>query len=156
MSNPTIKAEALPKDLYKWTNGKALVATGSPFDPVEHDGKSYRIGQMNNAFIFPGVGLGIIASGAKEVLPSFFSAGAHAVAEYITEDEIKDGILCPPLEKLRDVSLKVAKYVGAEAIKGGVCDEDCAFSEFKHKNEIERLNEIIEGMCWNPEYFSAN
>ncbi|MCK5542032.1 MAG: NAD-dependent malic enzyme [Desulfobacterales bacterium] len=154
LSNPTVKAEALPKDIYKWTNGKALVATGSPFDPVEHNGKKYRIGQMNNAFIFPGVGLGIIASGAKEVLPSFFSASAHAVAEYITEDEIKDGILCPPLEKLRDVSIKVAKYVGAEAIKGDVCKEDSAFSEFKHNNNIDRLNVIIEGMCWSPKYFS--
>ena len=153
LSNPTVKAEALPKDIYKWTKGKALVATGSPFAPVEHNGKKYRIGQMNNAFIFPGVGLGIIASGAKEVLPTFFSAGAHAVAEYITEDEIKDGILCPPLDKLRDVSIKVAKYVGAEAIKGGVCDQDCAFSEFNHNNDIERLNVIVEGMSWNPKYF---
>ena len=154
LSNPTVKAEATPEDLYKWTNGNALVATGSPFAPVEHNGKKYRIGQMNNAFIFPGVGLGIIASGAKTVLPSFFSAGAHAVAEYITEEEIIDGILCPPLEKLRDVSIKVAKYVGTEAIKGGVCENDCAFSVFKHNNDIERLNEIIEGMSWNPEYFS--
>ena len=153
LSNPTVKAEALPEDIYKWTKGKALVATGSPFAPVEHNGKKYRIGQMNNAFIFPGVGLGIIASGAKEVLPTFFSAGAHAVAEYITEDEIKDGILCPPLEKLRDVSIKVAKYVGAEAIKCGVCDQDCAFSEFNHNNDVERLNVIIEGMAWNPKYF---
>jgi len=156
LSNPTVKAEALPEDIYKWTKGKALVATGSPFDPVEHGGKEYRIGQMNNAFIFPGVGLGILASGAKEVLPSFFSASAHAVAEYITRDEIKDGILCPPLGKLRDVSIKVAKYVGAEAIKGGVCEEDCAFSKFKHKNDIDRLDVIIEGMCWNPKYFSVS
>ncbi len=154
LSNPTDKAEAIPEDLYKWTNGKALVATGSPFAPVMHNSKQYRIGQMNNSFIFPGVGLGIIASGAKEVLPSFFSAAAHAVAEYMTEDDIKDGILCPPLEKLRDVSLKVANYVGAEAIKGGVCDQDCFFSEFKHNNDIERLNQIINGMSWNPEYLS--
>ncbi|MCD4744175.1 MAG: NAD-dependent malic enzyme [Desulfobacteraceae bacterium] len=155
LSNPTHKAEALPKDIYEWTDGQALVATGSPFDPVEHDGKIYRIGQMNNAFVFPGVGLGIIASGAKVVLPSFFSAGAHAVAEYVTENEIKNGILCPPLEKLRDVSVKVAKYVGTEAIKGGVCNDDCPFSEFKHNNDIDRLNQIIDGMCWNSEYFSV-
>ncbi|MCP3898584.1 MAG: NAD-dependent malic enzyme [Desulfobacteraceae bacterium] len=155
LSNPTVKSEALPEDIYKWTKGNALVATGSPFAPVMHNGKKYRIGQMNNAFIFPGVGLGIIASGAKQVLPTFFSASAHAVAEYITEEEIKDGILCPPLEKLRDVSIKVAKYVGAEAIKGGVCGEDCAFSDFQHKNDTERLDVIIEGMCWNPKYFSV-
>lgn len=155
LSNPTVKAEALPEDLYKWTDGKALVATGSPFEPVEHNGKSFRIGQMNNAFIFPGVGLGIVASGAKEVLPSFFSAGAHAVAEYVTEEEIKDGILCPPLEALRDISLKVAEYVGKEAIKGGVCDTDCAFTEYKHNNDIERLKKIIQGMSWSPEYFAV-
>ena len=153
LSNPTVKAEALPKDIYKWTNGKALVATGSPFDPVEHNGKKYRIGQMNNAFIFPGVGLGILASGAKEVLPAFFSASAHAVAEYITDDEIKDGILCPPLENLRDISKKVAMYVGAQALKGDVCKDDCTFSDFKHKNDIDRLNVIIEGICWSPKYF---
>ncbi len=156
LSNPTSKAEALPRDIYKWTNGRALTATGSPFDPVEHNGKQYRIGQMNNAFIFPGVGLGIIASGAREVLPSFFSASAHAVAEYIKEDEIKDGILCPSLEDLRDVSVKVAKNVGAEAIKGGVCRDDSVFSEFKHRNDIERLHVIIEGMCWNPKYYPVN
>ncbi len=151
LSNPTAKAEAVPGDIYNWTNGKALVATGSPFDPVAFDGKFIRIGQMNNAFIFPGVGLGIIASGALEVLPTFFSAAAHAVAEFVSEDDIKNGVLCPPLEKLREVSLKVARFVGAEAIRGGV-SRDCAFSTFKHDNSVERLDELVHGMCWNPEY----
>jgi malate dehydrogenase (oxaloacetate-decarboxylating) len=125
LSNPTTKTEALPVDVYKWTDGKALVATGSPFDPVHHNGKDYRIGQMNNAFVFPGVGLGVIASGATEVLPVFFSAAAHAVAEFITEADIKDGILCPPLDQLREVSFAAAKRVGAEAITAGVTGKDC-------------------------------
>jgi len=155
LSNPTVKAEAVPEDVYEWTDGKGLVATGSPFPPVHRNGQEIRIGQMNNAFIFPGVGLGIIASGALEVLPTFFSAAAHAVAEYISDEDIKQGILCPPLDKLRDVSLKVAGFVGAEAIRGGVAS-DCAFSTFQHKNDLDRLNELIQGMCWDPGYLPLN
>ena len=153
LSNPTTKTEALPVDLYEWTDGKGLVATGSPFADVEHNGKAYRIGQMNNAFVFPGVGLGVVASGATEVLPIFFSAAAHAVAEFISEEDIKDGILCPPLDQLKEVSIEVAKRVGAEAIKAGVTQNDCPFSEFKHQNDEERLNTLIEKMFWNPVYF---
>ncbi len=154
LSNPTANCEALPKDIYAWTNGKALVATGSPFDPVTRDGKTLRIGQMNNAFVFPGVGLGVVASGAVEVLPSFFSAAAHAVAECISEQDLRDGILCPPLDTLQEVSIKVAKRVGAEAIKAGVCKKDCAFSEYEHKNDPERLNTLIDKMIWKPVYFN--
>ncbi|PID74238.1 MAG: NAD-dependent malic enzyme [Desulfobacterales bacterium] len=131
LSNPTTKAEALPVDVYEWTDGKALVATGSPFDNVDHKGKSFRIGQMNNAFVFPGVGLGIVASGATEVLPVFFSAAAHAVAEFITDEDIADGILCPPLHQLQEVSIEVAK---------------------RHENDEARLNTLIEKMVWKPKY----
>ncbi|HKK00273.1 MAG TPA: NAD-dependent malic enzyme [Desulfotignum sp.] len=153
LSNPTTKTEALPENLYQWTDGKVLVATGSPFAPVVHKNKTYRIGQMNNAFIFPGVGLGIVASGAAKVLPVFFSAAAHAVAEFITDQDIQDGILCPPLDQLRQVSIAVAKKVGAEAIKAGVTDNGCAFSRFKHNNDPDRLNTLIDKMIWNPVYF---
>ncbi|MBU2453012.1 MAG: NAD-dependent malic enzyme, partial [Proteobacteria bacterium] len=152
LSNPTAKTEALPKDIYEWTDGKALVATGSPFDPVNYKGKSYRIGQMNNAFIFPGVGLGIVASGATEVLPVFFSAAAHAITEFISQEDINDGILFPPLDQLRQVSLEVAKRVGAEAIKADITGKGCAFAKFKHNNDPERLNMIVEKMCWDPKY----
>ena len=152
LSNPTTKAEALPKDVYEWSNGKALVATGSPFDPVHHNGKDYRIGQMNNSFVFPGIGLGVVASGATEVLPIFFSAASHAVAEFISKDDLKDGILFPPLDQFRKVSLEVAKRVGAEAIKANVTQKDCAFSKFKHNNDPERLNTLVDKMCWDPQY----
>ena len=151
LSNPTVKAEALPADIYKWTDGKALVATGSPFAPVVHKGEEYRIAQVNNAFVFPGIGLGVIASGALKVLPTFFSAAAHAVAEYISEEDLERGILCPPLNVLRDVSRKVAQYVGVQAIKGGV-SSPCAFSRFQHENDVERLNTLISNMSWDPEY----
>ena len=152
LSNPTTKAEALPGDIYQWTDGNALVATGSPFDPVTHNGNTRRIGQMNNAFVFPGIGLGILASGATTVPPSFFSAAAHAVAEYISDNDIKNGILCPPLDQLKKVSLKVAQKVGAEALKAGVTPNDCSFSTFKHNNDPERLNLLIDKMRWTPEY----
>ncbi len=152
LSNPTSKCEALPKDIYEWTDGKALVATGSPFDPVVHKGKSFRIGQMNNSFVFPGIGLGIIASGASRVVPSFFSAAAHAVADYVSEADIADGILCPALDELKTVSIAVAKQVGTQAIREGLTDGDCAFSEFKHKNDPQRLHTLIENMVWKPEY----
>ena len=152
LSNPTSKAEAIPADVFAWSDGNALVATGSPFADVAHGGKSYRIGQMNNSFVFPGIGLGVVASGATEVLPVFFSAAAHAVAEFISEEDIKDGILCPPLHQLRQVSINVAKRVGAEAIKAGVTQDDCPFSDFKHQNDEDRLNTLIDKMIWNPVY----
>jgi malate dehydrogenase (oxaloacetate-decarboxylating) len=151
LSNPTEKAEALPRDIYKWTSGKALVATGSPFPPVEHHGKKLRIGQCNNVFIFPGIGLGTIASGAGEVLPSFFTAGAKAVAELVAREDLDAGILMPRVEKLRDVSSSVALAVGLAAIRYGVSGT-CAFSKFKHKNDPERLKILIEKMRWVPEY----
>ena len=151
LSNPTEKAEALPRDIYKWTSGKALVATGSPFPPVEHHGKKLRIGQCNNVFIFPGIGLGTIASGAGEVLPSFFTAGAKAVAELVAREDLDAGILMPRVEKLRDVSSSVALAVGLAAIRDGVSGT-CAFSKFKHKNDPERLKILIEKMRWVPEY----
>jgi malate dehydrogenase (oxaloacetate-decarboxylating) len=151
LSNPTAKAEAIPQDICDWTNGKALVATGSPFEPIHHQGKNYRIGQMNNSFVFPGIGLGVVASGASEILPAFFSAAAHAVAESVSEEDAEAGILFPPLDQFRKVSLKVAKRVGAEAIQANAANK-CAFSTFKHNNDPERLNTLIDKMCWDPEY----
>ncbi|MFC1826534.1 NAD-dependent malic enzyme [Thermodesulfobacteriota bacterium] len=151
LSNPTDKAEALPQNIYKWTGGKALVATGSPFPPVKQDGKKTRVGQCNNVFIFPGVGLGTLASGAKEVLPSFFTAGAKAVAELVSREDLDAGILMPRVEKLKDVSSSVAFEVALAAVKGGV-GGPCAFSKFKHKSDPKRLKILIEKMRWEPEY----
>ena len=151
LSNPTDKAEALPQDIYEWTGGKALVATGSPFPPVEHQGQKVRVGQCNNVFIFPGVGLGVLASGAKEVLPSFFTGAAKAVAGLVSREDLDAGILMPRIESLKEVSTSVAFEVGFAAIKEGVSGP-CAFSKFKHKNDPERLKILIEKMRWEPEY----
>jgi malate dehydrogenase (oxaloacetate-decarboxylating) len=151
LSNPTDKTEALPQDIYKWTEGKALVATGSPFPPVKHNGKEIRIGQCNNVFIFPGVGHGVLASGAREVLPSFFTAAAKAVAEQVPKKDLDEGVLMPRVEMLKEVSTIVAYEVGLAAISEKVSGP-CAFSKYKHKNDPQRLKTLIEKMRWEPDY----
>jgi malate dehydrogenase (oxaloacetate-decarboxylating) len=151
LSNPTDKAEALPRDIYKWTGGRALVATGSPFPPVGEQGREIRVGQCNNVFIFPGVGLGVLASGAKEVLPSFFTAAAKAVAGHVIQEDIEAGVLVPRLDKLKEVSASVAFEVGLTAIREGVSGS-CAFSRFQHNDDPKRLKILIEKIRWEPQY----
>ena len=151
LSNPTEKAEAVPADIYSWTGGQALVATGSPFPDVVFGGSSFRVGQCNNVFVFPGVGLGVLASGAREVLPGFFTAAATAVSACVTREEMARGALVPPVTTLADVSLKVAQAVGEAAIASGV-SRPCAFSSFQHQNDASRLKELIRKMRWVPDY----
>jgi len=151
LSNPTSNSEALPKDILQWSNGQALVATGSPFGPVHYKGKDIRIGQGNNVFIFPGVGLGVLASGARQVLPEFFTAAAKAVSEQVSVADLRDGILFPKVMKLREVCVEVAKAVGMEAIRKRVSGL-CVYSDFQHNNEPERLAKLIDKMRWQPVY----
>ncbi len=151
LSNPTSCSEALPKDIYKWSAGKALVATGSPFSDVEYGGERYKVGQANNVFVFPGVGLGVMASGAREVLPEFFTAAAKAVADCIRKEDLDKGMLLPPVGELVSVSNKVAQVVGEEAFKKGV-SRHCPFSTFQHMEDSTRLTKLIRRMHWYPEY----
>jgi len=151
LSNPTDHAEAVPADIYRWTNGRALIATGSPFPDILHNGTSYRIGQANNVFVFPGVGLGVLASGAREVRPEFFTAAARAVAGFVGKEELAKGALLPPVTALADVSLAVAQAVGESAMSLGV-SRNCAFSTFQHQNDPVRLKELIRKMRWIPDY----
>lgn len=151
LSNPTAKAEALPADIYNWTDGQALVATGSPFPAVNIAGREIRISQGNNVFIFPGVGLGVLAAGAREVLPAFFTAAARTVAEQVSVADLKDGILFPPVENLKEISRKVALAVGRTAIDRGVSGL-CVYSSFQHDNDVKRLEELINNMFWEAVY----
>ena len=151
LSNPTDHAEAVPADLYNWTQGGALVGTGSPFPDVVYEGTSYRIGQANNVFVFPGVGLGTLASGAREVVPEFFTAAAKAVSSCVSKEAMARGTLLPPVTELADVSLKVALAVGESAIRNGV-SRRCAFSSFQHEDDPVRLLELIRRMRWQPHY----
>jgi malate dehydrogenase (oxaloacetate-decarboxylating) len=151
LSNPPSHAEAVPEDIYAWTNGRALVATGSPFPPVTRGGEKVRVGQGNNVFVFPGVGLGVLAAGAREVLPEFFTAAAHAVAASVSSADLQKGILFPPVSELREISCKVAQAVGRTAISQGV-SRPCVFSSYWHENNPEKLDLLVDKMRWHPEY----
>ena len=141
LSNPTSKSEATPSDLLNWTAGRALIATGSPFPAVGHNGRLIKIGQCNNAFIFPGVGLGVIATGAHRVTDVMFSAAARVLSEFSPALSDPDGPLFPPLEVVREVSYRVALAVGTEAIRAGLTSI-----------KLESLEHAISDKMWNPQY----
>jgi malic enzyme len=120
LSNPTSQAEAVPSDLLAWTDGRALVATGSPFGPVAVAGRTVRIGQGNNAFVFPGVGLGALVAEAHEVTDAMFAAAASALATEVSAADLAEGILFPPMGQLRRVTARVAEAVVREARERGL------------------------------------
>ncbi len=151
LSNPTDHAEAVPSDIYSWTNGSALIGTGSPFPDVLHNGRAFAVAQANNVFVFPGVGLGALVSGAREVRPEFFTAAAEAVSACVSQEAMSDGILLPPVTELAEVSLKVAQAVGEAAMTAGV-SRSCAFSSFQHHNDPTRLHQLIRKIRWSPDY----
>jgi malate dehydrogenase (oxaloacetate-decarboxylating) len=142
LSNPTSKSEATPADLIAWTDGRALVATGSPFAPVAYKDRTIQIGQCNNSFIFPGVGLGVIASRACRVTDTMFTAAAKVLSEFSPAARESDAPLYPPLEQVREVSRAVAVQVGLEAQRLGLADRTTA----------EALKERIQEKMWKPNY----
>ncbi len=119
-SNPNDLSEARPRDIYDWTHGKGLVATGSPFADVEFNNKTYKVGQGNNAFIFPGVGLGALLSKATSITNEMISSAAEALAQALTAAELQQGLLFPRIERLREVSHQVACAVIRQAAEQGV------------------------------------
>ena len=151
LSNPTAMAEATPEDLYSWTGGQALVATGSPFASVLQGGKMRPTGQCNNVFVFPGVGLGVLASGAREVRPAFFTAAARAVSDSVSPAEREEGMLVPAVATLRAVSARVALAVAMAAVSEGV-DRPCVYAAFQHGRDESRMKELISRMRWSPGY----
>jgi malate dehydrogenase (oxaloacetate-decarboxylating) len=140
LSNPTSKAEALPADLIRWTEGRALVATGSPFGPVEHAGRSYRIAQANNALVFPGLGLGVTVCRARRISDGMLTAAADAVAQ-LSDASSPGSPLLPPVEDLRMVSAAVAIAV-AEA----------AESEGLAQLPTDDLVQQVHQAMWRPAY----
>lgn len=115
LSNPTSQSECTADEAYRWTDGRALFASGSPFDPVTINGKEHVSRQGNNSYIFPGVGLGAIASGAKHVTDEMFYAAARALASEVSDADLAQGSLYPPLSKVREVSANIANVVAEVA-----------------------------------------
>lgn len=120
LSNPTSSSEALPEDLFAWTEGRCIVATGSPFDPVPYDGKEHPIGQGNNAFIFPGLGLGAILSNATRITDAMVMTASETLTAYTAEHHLADGLIYPPIGALEKVSYQVACAVVRCALEEGV------------------------------------
>jgi malic enzyme len=142
LSNPTSKTEALPADIIEWSGGRALVATGSPFDPVGYHGSTHLIGQANNAFVFPGIGLGAIVSEAREVPDAFFLAAAETLAACVESDRLANGSLYPSQSDLRSVSRAIAIRVVREARDLGVG---------RHLDNDE-IAAAVDAEIWEPAY----
>ena len=111
LSNPTSKAECTAAQAYNWTDGRAIFASGSPFDPVEIGNRRFVPGQGNNAYIFPGVGLGVIASRSRVVTDEMFLAAAHSLAAQVADHDLAQGLIYPKLSRIREVSTKIAADV---------------------------------------------
>jgi malic enzyme len=147
MSNPTSQSEAIPEDVIAWTEGRALVATGSPFEPVTFEGRRLVIGQGNNAFVFPGVGLGAIVCEAREVTDGMFQAAADRLALEVQERDLLEGSLFPRVAELRRLTAVIAEAVVREAIAAGVAGrvlEDAA------------IGASVRGAMWEPTYVPLN
>jgi malate dehydrogenase (oxaloacetate-decarboxylating) len=142
LSNPTSRCEGQPADIVRWTDGKAMIATGSPFDPVPHNGKMIPIAQCNNSYIFPAMGLGVLASGATRVTDQMFMAAAIALKDGSPALKDSDAPLLPRLEDLRKVARHIAIAVATEAQQQGVAEKTSA-------DEIERR---VDEATWQPVY----
>ena len=141
LSNPNDNTEARPEDIVRWTDGRAIVAAGSPFKPVAYGGEVRQIGQANNAFIFPGLGLGALLAEVREVTDNMINVAAASLAGCLTEAEIAEGLLFPSVRRLRDVARGVAIAVIKQAAIDGVATKVIADPEA-----------VVAANMWEPEY----
>ncbi|EPS69147.1 malic enzyme, partial [Genlisea aurea] len=143
LSNPTSQSECTAEEAYYWSKGRAIFASGSPFDPVEYNGKVYVPGQANNAYIFPGLGLGLIMSGTIRVHDDMLLAASEALAEQVSDDEHDRGLLYPPFKNIRKISARIAARVAAKAY-------DLALASVLPRPED--LVKLAESYMYNPVY----
>ncbi|KHT10732.1 malate dehydrogenase [Pectobacterium brasiliense] len=144
LSNPTSRVEARPEDIIRWTDGSALVATGSPFAPVNYQGKIFPIAQCNNSYIFPGIGLGVLASGAKRITDGMLMAASRALADCSPLANNGEGALLPDLSDIQQVSKRIALDVGKAAQLQGAAVVTSA----------DALQKAIDHNFWQPQYRS--
>jgi malate dehydrogenase (oxaloacetate-decarboxylating) len=141
LSNPTSRAEAVPTDLFAWTDGRAVVATGSPFDPVEWNGVTHTISQSNNVYVFPGLGLGVVAAEATEVSDDMLMVAARTVTDPDAVDAVTNGVL-PSLDDVPEVSLRIARAVARVARDSGLAPD----------RSDAALDRRIDELRWTPGY----
>ena len=139
LSNPSSKSEAVPSTIAAATGGRAFIATGSPFDAVSHGGRMIPVSQCNNVYIFPGVGLAAIATGAPIVTDAMFGAAATALAAEVHEDDLAAGRLFPPIEDLRDITFRVARAVAEQALEDGIA-------------RTQDIDAALERQIWDLDY----
>src|ERR1700734_1312505 len=142
LSNPTERAEATPQDLMEWTEGRAVIGTGSPFPPVERDGHTFRIDQTNNAYVYPGIGLGAIAAKASSISDAMFLAAARTIAAMSPAKHDPQANLLPPLVRSRELSFHVARAVAKQAQADGLADI----------TSDEALTAAVKAKMWEPLY----
>uniref|UniRef100_A0A7C9DPM3 Malic enzyme n=1 Tax=Opuntia streptacantha TaxID=393608 RepID=A0A7C9DPM3_OPUST len=145
LSNPTLQSECTAEEAYTWSKGRAIFASGSPFDPVEYEGKKFVPGQSNNAYIFPGFGLGLVLSGAIRVHDEMLLAASKALAGQVTQENYEKGMIFPPFSIIRKISAHIAADVAAKAYELGLAT---------HLPRPKNLVKYAESCMYNPVYRS--
>jgi malic enzyme len=142
LSNPTSKSECTAEEAIRWSDGRAIVATGSPFDPVTYNGRTSRIGQGNNAFIFPGIGLGLWVGRVRRATNAMFLDAARALADLVRPSDLADGSIYPELARIRECSHAVACAVIRRAVADGQASPEM----------LPDLEETVHRAMWFPRY----